>query len=506
MRNLSLEEKVAEMCVLGLAKQTLPSADKLRLGQIGGVGIFPHDIGSYAYTKQLLQEVREAAGEQRGGLPFYLSIDEEAGSLSNFKDFFPYIPGNRAVALSEDPQAAYALGRLIGSQLFELGIPMNWAPVLDVNTNIDNPVIGVRSFGEDPKLVAAYGEAYIRGLHSAGIASTAKHFPGHGQVSGDSHYVLPECELTLEQLMAGPLIPFQRAIEAQVDSMMLAHLIFPNIPESQGLPASLSPFFVTDLLRIQLGYEGVICTDDVEMGAIKNNFEPEEVGRLAIQAGNDMILMCHTPDFQQRVMNGIVQAVRAGDIAESQIDASLLRIERLKNSFVMYREKAQPLPMNSWEKEALALAKATIVVEQDPASLLPLTPSKKYLLLVPKQEKLTVADNAAASELTLEAKLLGKNINVKTIYTSMQPDAQEIEAIMAELTPYDVVMLGTINAHIFEDQLQLARRLADAKPLITLVLRNPYDAALLPQKTSKVFICSTSEYAMRAFAELHCTI
>ncbi|MDR6554866.1 glycoside hydrolase family 3 N-terminal domain-containing protein [Paenibacillus qinlingensis] len=502
--NLSLEEKVAEMCVLGLAKQTPPSEDKSRLGQIGGVGIFPHDIGSYAYTKKLLQEVREAAGQNRGGVPFYMSIDEEAGSLSNFKEFFPYIPGNRAVALREDPQAAYALGRLVGSQLHELGIPMNWAPVLDVNTNIDNPVIGVRAFGEDPQLVAAFGEAYIQGLHSAGIASTAKHFPGHGQVSGDSHYVLPECELTVEDLLTGPLIPFQRAIEAQVDSIMLAHLIFPNIPESEGLPASLSKYFVTNLLREQLGYEGVICTDDVEMGAIKNNFEPEEVGRLAIQAGNDMILMCHTPDFQQRVMNGIVQAVRAGEIAESQIDASLVRIERLKNNFGLYREKAQPLPMETWEAEALAIAKATIVVERDPAALLPLSPSTKYVLLVPRQEQLTIADNAAVSELILGAKLQERNIHVKTVYTSMQPSEDEIEAMMAEITRYDVVMLGTINAHIYEGQLQLARRIAKTKPLLAIVLRNPYDAALLPQEASKVLMCSTSDYAMRAFAELHC--
>lgn len=241
---MSLKDKIALMCVIGTPSTRAEPEFRGRMAQhrFGGIGIFPHNIESEQQTHALLAEVKNIVKDNGGLVPYYVSVDEEGGTLSKFKSFFPYIPGNRAIGLSEDPELAQLLGKIIGSELHSLGIPMNWAPVLDVNTNIDNPVVGVRSFGEDPQLVAHFGRAYIQGMHEAGVAVTAKHFPGHGQVSGDSHLVLPECELTMEQLKDGPLLPFIEAIEAGADSIMIGHLVFPNIPESGRLPASLSPF------------------------------------------------------------------------------------------------------------------------------------------------------------------------------------------------------------------------------------------------------------------------
>ena len=176
--------------------------------------------------------------------------------------------------------------------------------------------------------------------------------------------VLPACELTLAQLMEGPLLPFVEAIDAGADSIMMGHLVFPNIPESAGLPASLSSFFATELLRTKLGFEGVICTDDIEMGAIRNHFSPDEVGVLAVQAGNDMILMCHTPEYQSRVIAGILAAVQDGRIDEARIDESVHRIRQLYGKFQQYQASAQPIPRKKWDEEALNLARQTVKVTE----------------------------------------------------------------------------------------------------------------------------------------------
>ncbi|CAI6076161.1 Beta-hexosaminidase [Paenibacillus sp. JJ-100] len=500
---LSLEDKVAMMCVVGTPTTRAEPEFRGRMEhhRFGGIGIFPHNVESEQQTLALLGEVQNIAGDHGRTLPYYVSVDEEGGTLSKFKSFFPYIPGNRAVGLSEDPEVARLLGKVIGSQLHSLGIPMNWAPVLDVNTNIDNPVVGVRSFGEDPQLVAQFGRAYIQGMHEVGIAVTAKHFPGHGQVSGDSHIVLPECELTLEQLMEGPLLPFMEAIEAGADSIMMGHLVYPNIPKSGGLPASLSPYFVSELLRGELGYAGVICTDDIEMGAIRNHFSPEEVGVLAVQAGNDMILMCHTPEFQSQVMAGILAAVRDGRINEARIDESVLRIQQLYDKFQQYRETAQPIPREQWEEAALRLARQTVKINRDPQGLLPLKASLNYLLILPEQEQLTQADNSGSAEIRLASLLMDTGVTVETRYCTMKPDAEEIASLVLQASTADIVIQGTLNAHLFTEQLALAEKLAAVKPVLNLVLRNPYDDGVLPQTAGSILLCSTSDFSLRALVE-----
>ncbi|GLX67725.1 beta-glucosidase [Paenibacillus glycanilyticus] len=500
---MRLEEKIAAMCVIGVPSLEAgqPFRERLSRYPYGGIGLFPHNIQSERQLRQLVEEVEALAAGEQLPVPYYLSIDEEAGSLSNFKSFYPFIPGNGAVGVGDDPEAAFLLGKLIGSQLYELGIPMNWGPVLDVNTNIDNPVIGIRSFGSDAEKTAAFGQAYIRGLHEAGAAATAKHFPGHGQVSGDSHYMLPECTLTAEELRQGPLVPFAAAIEAGVDAIMTAHLVFPNIEEAGGLPASLNPWFVTKLLREEMQFNGVICTDDVEMKAIRDHYEPEEIGVLAVQAGNDMVLMCHTADFQDRVVAGIVAAVQDGRIRMEQIDESYERIRQLRCKFSVYRSDAVPFPKEKWKEEAKRLARRTVHVLADPQQLLPLDPSRRYLLLLPEQVRLTVADTSASSGISLAPLLQSYGITVDTLPCSIDPESSEIGQILVQCDSYDCILQGTINAHLFHGQLRLAEQLAAVKPLLHLVLRNPYDAEYLPPTSGKVLLCSTSHYSLLAFAE-----
>lgn len=502
-KSLTLEEKVSKMCVVGVPGYRIDSEFERRFHALpfGGLGVFPHNIESYSQLKEWVQSMNVLASKSNDSLPYYISIDEEGGSLSNLKSFFPYMPGNRALGLTESPAMSYQQGRLIGSQLYDLGIPMNWAPVLDVNSNIENPVVGVRSFGEDPGLVAELGAAYIKGMHDAGVTVTAKHFPGHGQVSGDSHYTLQTCDFTLEQLLAGPLVPFEKAIQAQVDSIMLAHILFPNIPDSEELPASLSYFFVTELLRKRLGFDGVICTDDIEMGAIQNNYRPQEIGELAVKAGNDMILMCHTPKFQEEVIYGIVNAVREGRISETQIDESLDRIDTLREKMRTLQASAKPFLKEEWPKKVTEVARQTVKLMEDPLKLLPLQQEKNYLLILPTPEKLTVADNSN-SEIILGDLLVEKGMQVTILNVSHNPDQDEIAELAKISKLYDVVIQGTINAHIYQGQAELSKCVSTQTPLITLILRNPYDIDVLPTPASKILLCSTSDYSLQAFVDL----
>jgi len=500
---MSLEDKISLMCVVGTPSTNAEPEFRGRMSRnrFGGIGLFPHNVQSEEQTLKLMAEVQSIAADYGSHQPYYVSIDEEGGTLSKFRTFYPYIPGNRAAGLSEDAETAYLQGKIIGSQLHSLGIPMNWAPVLDVNTNIDNPVVGVRAFGEDPEVVAAFGRAYIRGMHEAGVAVTAKHFPGHGQVSGDSHVVLPECGLTIEELMNGPLLPFIAAIEAGADSIMMGHLVFPGIPESAGLPASLSPFFAGELLRGRLGFEGIICTDDIEMGAIRKHFSPDEVGVLAVLAGNDMILMCHTPEYQERVIAGIRKAVLDGIIDEFRIDESVIRIRRLYTKFQQYQAGAQPIPRAGWNEAALQLVRRTVKVRRDPLQLLPLSASRQYMLILPQQEQLTIADNTGSTEIGLASLLEAEGLSVHVQYCSMKPEAAEIAALCTQAAGH-VVIQGTLNAHLFSGQLQLAEQLAAVAPLLNLVLRNPYDDACLPQNAGSILLCSTSDYSLKALIEV----
>lgn len=504
LSRLSLEQKAARLCVTGLPSLKAESAFAERLNALpsSGMGLFPHNISDEVQLRGLVRSINTAAGKLGFSSPYYLSVDEEGGSLANLKTFYPHVPGNRAIGLTGSTEAAFWQGKLIGSQLSELGIPMCWAPVLDVNTNIRNPVVGVRAFGEDPVIVADLGAAYIQGMHEAGIAVTAKHFPGHGQVDGDSHIELPSCGLTLEQLKSGPLLPFQKAITAGSDAIMIAHIVFPAIPQSDGLPASLSPYFVTHLLREEMGFQGIICTDDVEMGAIRNTFEPEVIGELAVKAGNDMILMCHTPEFQDRVVRGITDAVRQGRIAESRLDESLLRISNLQERMSTYSLQASPVPRQEWEKRTIELTRRTLTLQKDPLQLLPLQPGTRYTLLLPQPERLTLADNTDSSELRLGELLESKGMDITSRTISNQPSAEEITLLLGEIEESDVVILGTWNAHIFSGQLALAEAVSHIKPLITAMLRNPYDADELPGDATVVLVCGTSEYQLEALAEL----
>ncbi len=335
---MSLEDKIAQMFIItqdaltGTSGSTVAGAKTVaayEASPVGGIIYMKANLTSATQTKALLSAMQDIA-LARTGLPLFLSVDEEGGTVArigNNDGFDIENVGNMsAIGATGDATNAYNVGVTIGTYLKDLGFNLDYAPVADVLTNPDNPVIGVRSFGSDAGLVAEMVCAELSGLESAGVYGVVKHFPGHGDTATDSHSGMAVSERTMEQLKAEELLPFAAAIEAGVSFLMVGHISLPNILED-NTPASLSYAIVTELLREEMGYEGIIMTDALDMSAITDAYTDAEAAVAAVEAGVDILLM---PADYEKAYRGLLEAVLEGGISEARIDASVLRIIKVK--------------------------------------------------------------------------------------------------------------------------------------------------------------------------------
>jgi len=314
---MTLEEKIGQLFIVA-ADGNLESI--IRTYHPGGFILFSRHTSTILQTMQLTDELRQSAQ-----IPVFIAIDQEGGRVSRLP-FAVTVPDARR--LGTLPEAALQnIGSLVGQELHALGFNINFAPVLDVDTRAENPVIGNRSFSQDPYTVARLGSAYIRGLRLAGIAAAAKHFPGHGDTSSDSHLVLPVVEQSEDRLQTVELLPFRAALRAGVDLIMMAHVSYPSLDPTPNWPASLSHPIVTDLLRNELEYSGIIITDAMNMKAITGLKDPGQTAKVAFNAGVDIILM---PEDLPTAYLSILSAVQSGEIPLSRLNASLGRILALK--------------------------------------------------------------------------------------------------------------------------------------------------------------------------------
>src|SRR5690606_667232 len=256
---------------------------------VGGVILFARNIRDPVQVANLTRSLQQLAQSSGARIPLFIATDQEGGIVARLRSPAAVMPGAMALGAASSPELAYEAGRSTARQLLAVGINMNFAPVVDVNNNPANPVIGVRSFGEDPELVAELGAAFIRGQQEEGVISTAKHFPGHGDTDTDSHIALPRADHPRVRLDQVELVPFRAAIAAGVDAIMTAHVTFPSIDPTPGLPATLSHRVLTGLLREELGHEGLIVTDAMEMQAITANFGIAEAAVRAVEAVGDMV-------------------------------------------------------------------------------------------------------------------------------------------------------------------------------------------------------------------------
>lgn len=313
----------------------------------GGVILFSRDLDSVEQVVRLTDALQVQGNSPVGNntIPLFISIDQEGGYLTRLP-FGPRMPGNMALGATRSPELTRSVASTIGKELSSLGINMNFAPVLDVETNQNNPVIGIRSFGSDPNLVSEMGDAYISGMHDAGMICSGKHFPGHGDVDIDSHIGLPREEHNRTRMNEVELVPFKSAIRSGVDAIMTAHIIFPAYDNStnQGpdgaqipTPATLSKPILTGLLREELRFDGLIITDAMMMKAITENYGTGDAAIRAVRAGADIILY---PEPVEEAYEAVLTAYREDPEIQGRVDESVRRILGMKEKYGM-------MPVNS---------------------------------------------------------------------------------------------------------------------------------------------------------------
>lgn len=341
-----VRQAVGELIIGGFHGETVSPAFEglLRSGHIGGAILFKRNICSIEQTRGLVEALRRVQPR------VWMAIDQEGGRVQRLGPPFPQIPPMRVIAARADrARAVEDAARTLATGLRWLGFDQDYAPVLDVDTNPDNPVIGDRSFSDDPEVVSELSCLFIEAMQRAGTAACGKHFPGHGDTNKDSHFELPRLEHDMARLRRVELAPFEAAARVGVASIMTAHVVFAAIDDEH--PATLSERVITPLLRDEIGYDGVIVSDDLEMKAVADNYGIGDAAVRAIRAGCDQLLICHETDLQSEAYDALVVAVESGALATSRVLEAADRVAKMKARYQPIGARLEHLG-RSWEGEA----------------------------------------------------------------------------------------------------------------------------------------------------------
>jgi beta-N-acetylhexosaminidase len=337
----SLRRQIGQLLIAGFNGHQVPVEVRslAREFGLGGVILFARNVTE---PEQVAELCYEAAGLDPE-TPLWVSVDQEGGRVARLKAPFTEWPAMATLGRSGDVQLAERFARALASELKAVGVTLDYAPVLDIHTNRDNPVIGDRALSERAEEVARLGAVIVRALQEEGVAACGKHFPGHGDTQTDSHVELPLVEHPIDRLRGVELVPFRAAIDADVATMMTAHVFMPALDEQR--PATLSSRVVTDLLRDELGFDGVILSDDLEMKAIASAYAVPQAAVLAIAAGCDGVLICsgdHTT--QAAALEELIHALERDEVKRARVEDALARHRRAKQRFLT--ASATPRPLN----------------------------------------------------------------------------------------------------------------------------------------------------------------
>jgi beta-N-acetylhexosaminidase len=326
---MDLPRQVARLFGIGFHGHAVPKEiDELIDRGVRSVILFKRNVQDAAQVQDLCAQVkRRAAGE-----PLAMTIDHEGGRVLRLGGEFTDIPSARQVGRANDENLCRQMGALMARELRAVNLDIDFAPVLDVDTNPNNPVIAARSLGPDPERVARLGCAVLTGMQAQGIAACAKHFPGHGDTNLDSHLTMPRIDHGTERIEQVELAPFKAAVKAGVANVMTSHILFSAI--DPDLPATMSQKILTGILRKQLGFEGVIISDDLEMKAIAHNFGPEQTMIHGANAGINLFMVCHNHALQHKSIDLLIRAVERGDVSRELIEESVRRLDKLFAQYV----------------------------------------------------------------------------------------------------------------------------------------------------------------------------
>ncbi len=438
--------------------------------------------------------------------PLLIATDQEGGQLMAIGKGVTPLPGNMALGATGSTELARRAGEVLGSELAAMGVNVNYAPSCDVNINPHNPVIGTRSFGEKPDKVASLAAALINGMQSQGVAAVAKHFPGHGDTASDSHHGLTSLPHDLDRLQQVEFPPFRAAVEAGVKLVMSAHLALPAIDGLDAPPATLSPSILQGILRGQLGFEGVIVSDAMDMQAIRQGEALGEQAIRAASAGVDLLLLTSNPADHRRVFTSLKKAIEQGVLDQEDISKSVERILSLKR----WLAGGPPVPglevvgCAGHQAVAAEIAERSITLVRDQAKLLPLTlgAEQHLAVIIPKPVDLTPADTSSYITPGLAAAIRGYHPNVDEYIIPYAPEEPDISAVLQQSSSCDLVICCTLNAFESPGQAELVRRiLQSGVPTIVVALRLPYDLIAFPEAPAYICTYSIQEPSMRALAK-----
>jgi beta-N-acetylhexosaminidase len=510
LRHMTLEQKVGQLFVIEVAGRdantvtdTAKAVNQRLFGvdtpaqaiakyRPGGVIYYTtrnndDNIGDPAQVATLSNGLQTAALSQPSHIPLQISVDQEGGALvARFGAPATQMPGNMALGAGRSAADARRSAEVIGTELAAVGVTQDYAPVSDVNVNPNNPVIGIRSIGSDPGLVSELASAQVQGYHEGGIASVAKHFPGHGDTGVDSHFGLPEVTHTLEQIHQIDLPPFEADIAAGVDTIMTAHVVMPAI--DPGVPATMSHKILTGLLRDELGFDGVIVTDALDMAGATATYPPDVAPVQAMLAGADQLLV---PPQMDTAYGAVLDAVLSGEISRQRLDESVYRIllhkfrrGLFRDPFVDPASAPQILGAPQHLADAQAITDRTTTLVNNDEGLLPLASGPRNVL---------VAGWGVSTTQTMAAALRTRGATTQVLESGTTPSSSAIDNAVAAAQSADLVVVSTNNAYAVAAstgqptaaaaaQTRLVRALlATGKPVVVAAMRNPYDIASFPE-------------------------
>ncbi|MDX3234919.1 glycoside hydrolase family 3 protein [Streptomyces sp. ME03-5709C] len=516
---MSIEEKIGQLFVMRVYghSATAPDAADVAANQAEiGVSnaaelIAKYHVGGIIYfawahnTRDPHQIADLSNGIQRAArIPLLISTDQEHGAVARVGSPATLFPGGMALGAGGSTRDARRAAAVAGAELAAMGITQDYAPVADVNVNPANPVIGVRSFGADPKAVAALVAAQVEGYQRAGVVATAKHFPGHGDTGTDSHFELPVITHSLEEWRRLDAPPFRAAIAAGIDSIMTAHILVPALDDS-GDPATLSRPILTGILREELGYDGVVVTDSLGMEGVRQKYGDDRVPVLALKAGADQLL---NPPVLETAWQGVMAAVKSGELTEERLDESLTRILTLKarrglldDPYVTHRDVDRVVGTRGHLAEADRITERTITLLADNGAL-PL-PAHRRLLVVGADPS-APSGTGGPPTAVLGAALSGLGHTAQVMPTGTAPGQATIDQAVAAARGKDAVVVATYNVtSASTGQIALVTALvATGVPVVQIAIRNPYDVARLDGVAAALATYGWTDVSMRAVARV----
>ncbi|MEV8315423.1 glycoside hydrolase family 3 protein [Streptomyces sp. NPDC059900] len=505
---MSLEEKVGQLFVMHVYGHSATEPDQADIDSnleelgvrtaaeavakyhLGGIIYFgwAHNTRAPHQIADLSNGIQHAALDPEDSptarIPLLISTDQEHGAVARVGIPATLLPGAMALGAAGSRSTARKAARIAGAELRALGIRQNYAPVADVNVNPANPVIGVRSFGSDPEAVAGLVAAQVKGYQSTEIASTSKHFPGHGDTKDDSHSKLPYIHHTREQWETLDAPPFRAAVAAGIDSIMTAHIVVPALDPAED-PATLSRPILTGILREELGYDGVVVTDSLGMQGVRTKYGDDRVPVLALKAGVDQLLNPPKPEI---AWNAVLQAVRDGELTEARLDESILRILRLKakldlfsDPYVTSREVDQAVGTRAHLTAADRIADETTTLLRNEDEILPLSRRTQRDVLVVGADPASPSGTTGPPTTVIGRELTDLGFTPTVLPTGTAPSAAKIAEAVAAAAGKDAVLVGTYNVGAGSAQIALVDALvATGVPVVAVAIRNPYDVARLP--------------------------